>query len=119
MTLVDLPRRNPVLTFASACHYRLAMKYWRVQLPAQSKRPFVVYVNGVEQTEGRDYRVQDNQLLFTRPLKKAGPLSLWNWFLGAWGIGTYRSNDEVDVVWEDNGVPRVAHALQIHAPAGD
>jgi hypothetical protein len=116
MTLVDLPRRNLASTFATACHHRFAMKYWRVELPPQSKRPFTVYINGVEQTEGRDFHVQDRQLLFSRPLKKAGPLSAWNWFLGAWGIGTYKANDEVDVLWDEGGVPRVAHALEIKAP---
>ena len=38
------------------------------------------------------------------------------WFLGAWGVGTYRKNDQVDVAWEVDGRPRVAHALDIEKP---
>ena len=52
-------------------------------------------------------------LLFDRPLAKEGRLGFWRWFLGAWGIGTYRKNDQVDVAWEVDGAPRVAHALDI------
>ena len=29
-------------------------------------------------------------LVFDRPLDKEGKLGFWRWFLGAWGIGTYR-----------------------------
>jgi hypothetical protein len=36
--------------------------------------------------------------------------------MGAWGIGTYRKNDQVDVAWEIDGAPRLAHALEIEAP---
>ena len=42
--------------------------------------------------------------------------ALGRWFLGAWGIGTYRKNDTVDVAWEVDGRPRVAHALDIEKP---
>ena len=47
---------------------------------------------------------------------KEGKLGLGRWFLGAWGIGTYRKNDTVDVAWEVDGRPRVAHALDIEKP---
>ena len=33
--------------------------------------------------------------------------------LGAWGIGFYGKDDQVDVTWEVDGRPRVAHALEI------
>ena len=46
---------------------------------------------------------------------KEGRLGFWRWFWGAWGIGTYRKNDQVDVAWEIDGRPRVAHALDIEA----
>ena len=36
------------------------------------------------------------------------------WLLGAWGVGTYRQNDSVDVRYEAaDGSPRVAEALEI------
>ena len=85
----------------------------RVRLPPGVREPYVVYVNGVRQELGRDYRVDGGQLVFERELAKEGRLGLWRWFLGAWGIGTYRRNDQVDVAWDVHGQPRVAHALDI------
>jgi len=95
------------------------MEEWIVELPASARRPFDVYVNGVRQLEGRDFRVLNGRLAFNRPLVKEGQLSFWRWFLGAWGIGTYRRDDQVDVSWQGaDGMPRVAHALDITPPEG-
>lgn len=74
---------------------------------------FEVFVNGVSQQRGADYRVEGRALVFERELKKEGRLGAWRWFLGAWGIGTYRQNDSVDVKYEVNGMPRLAEALDI------
>ena len=93
------------------------MPHWTVRLPAQARAPFAVYVNGVRQAEGADYRVSGRELHFDRPLVKEERLGLWRWFLGAWGIGTYGRNDQVDVTWHaEDGQPRVAHALDIEPP---
>ena len=54
--------------------------------------------------------------MFERELEKEGKLGFGRWFLGAWGVGTYRKNDQVDVTWEVDGRPRVAHALDIEKP---
>ena len=41
-------------------------------------------------------------------------ISGWRWFLGAWGVGTYRQNDSVDVRYDaPDGTPRVAEGLEI------
>ncbi len=93
------------------------MDRWRVKLPPGVRPPFEVYVNGVPQREGTDYEVARGVLLFDRPLAKEERLSLWRWFLGAWGIGTYRRNDSVDVRYESGGRPMVAHALEIEPPS--
>jgi hypothetical protein len=92
------------------------MERWTVRLPNAVRGPFAVYVNGVRQREGVDYELRGRFLLFDRPLAKEGRLGFWRWFLGAWGIGTYGRNDQVDVTWEIDGRPRVAHALDIEAP---
>ena len=42
-----------------------------------------------------------------------GKLGFWRWFWGAWGIGTYRKDDQVDVAWEVDGHPQVGHKLPI------
>jgi hypothetical protein len=88
----------------------------RVRLPAGVREPFTVYVNGVRQEFGRDYQVRDGRLVFNRELVKARRLGFWHWLRGAFGIGTYGRDDQVDVAWEVDGHPRVAHALDIDAP---
>ena len=89
----------------------------RVPLPESVREPFAVYLNGVRQELGRDYRISDRKLIFHRELVKETKLGFWRWFLGAWGIGTYRRNDQVDVTWDVDGNPRVAHALDIEPSA--
>ena len=84
-------------------------------LPPEVRSPFEVYLNGVRQEAGSDYRVQDGRLVFDRELRK-DRISGWRWFLGAWGVGTYRQNDSVDVRYTTaDGHPRVAEALEIEA----
>jgi hypothetical protein len=73
-----------------------------------------VYVNGVPQREGRDFRRDGRRLLFDRPLAREGRLGFWRWasmFLGI--AGTYRQNDTVDVVYARGGERRVVSGLPI------
>jgi hypothetical protein len=81
----------------------------RVTLPAACRPPFEVYLNGVPQAEGRDYRRRGRDLLFDRELRKEGRLGIWRWVIGAFGVGTYRQNDVIDVRYEIEGRPTVAH----------
>jgi hypothetical protein len=92
------------------------MAYWRVKLPPGVRAPFEVYVNGVPQELGRDYRVEHGELLFERELVRQR-LGAWAWFMGFWGIGTYKRNDDIDIRYEVGGRPMVAHALEITPPA--
>jgi hypothetical protein len=93
----------------------MAERVWRVRLPPGVREPFEVYVNGVRQELGVDYRVAGGELIFHRELVQQ-KLSPWAWFLGFWGIGTYKRNDEVDVRYELGGTPTVAHGLKIIPP---
>jgi len=92
------------------------MDRWRVQLPPGVQPPYEVYLNGVRQQEGADYEVRGEALLFARELVQEGKLGFWRWFLGAWGIGTYRRNDVVDVRYVRDGRPLVAHELPVEPP---
>lgn len=85
-----------------------------VRLPADVTRPFEVFVNGVPQREGTDYRVLGDALVFGERLEEEGHLGFWRW-LSMWvGIaGTYRKNDSVDVVYEVAGERRVATGLPL------
>ncbi len=93
-----------------------AMADWTVRLPAAVREPYEVYINGVRQQPGVHYTARGRELVFDRPLQKEGRLGFWRWFLGAWGIGTYRKNDQVDVTWQVDGQPRIAHGLEIEPP---
>jgi hypothetical protein len=85
----------------------------RVRLPRDLRDPYEVYLNGVRQQLGVDYSVREGALVFERELRK-DRISGWRWLLGAWGVGTYRQNDSVDVRYvAPDGTPRVAEALDI------
>ncbi len=85
-----------------------------VELPTGAEPPYRVFVNGVPQTEGRDYRVKGNALLFDRELVKEGRLGFWRWTLMFFSIaGTYRRHDSVDVAYRRGGREQVAVGLDI------
>jgi hypothetical protein len=92
------------------------MDYWRVKLPPGVRSPFDVYVNGVRQELGPDYRISSGELLFGRELVKQ-KLGFWAWFLGVWGIGTYKRNDEIDIRYELGGKPMVAQVEEVIPPS--
>ena len=84
-----------------------------VRLPRGVRKPFRVFVNGVEQREGDDYRLDGDRLLFNRSLAQEGRLGFWRWLSMLLGIaGTYRKHETVDVQYEVNGKPRVAANLK-------
>jgi len=86
----------------------------RVELPVGVARPFEVYVNGVRQSEGSDFSVEDRALRFTRELRQEGKLGFWRWASILFGAaGTYRQNDVVDVIYERGGQRAVASALPV------
>ncbi|MDX6724638.1 MAG: hypothetical protein QOD44_944 [Solirubrobacteraceae bacterium] len=88
-----------------------------VHLPRGIRPPFEVYVNGVPQHLGDDYAIADGALVFERELRK-DKISKWRWFVGAWGVGTYRQDDSVDVRYERaDGSPAVAEKLDIELEA--
>ena len=86
----------------------------RVRLPGDVVRPFDVFVNGIQQHEGSDYRIDGRTLVFARELRTEGKLGFWRW-LSLWvGIaGTYRQNDSVDVAYRRGGKPVVAAMLPL------
>lgn len=84
----------------------------RVELPSEVPEHFEVFVNGVRQEPGADYRVQGRTLVFSRQLHHEGKLGAGRWasiFLGV--AGTYRKHDDVDVIYEREGRKVVATGL--------
>jgi hypothetical protein len=90
-----------------------------VDLPPDVTRPFQVYVNGVLQTEGDDFRVEGGTLVFTRSLEREGKLPTWKWLRMALGIaGSYGRDDSVDVVYARGGRRAVATGLPVRPLEG-
>ena len=84
-----------------------------VPLPSDVRSPFIVYLNGVRQEPGADFQVRDGALVFPKALRK-DKVSGRRWLLGAWGVGTYRQDDSIDVSWtKPDGQPAVAQRLEI------
>jgi hypothetical protein len=84
-----------------------------VRLPRAVRPPFQVSLNGVPQRQGTDYTIDGDDLVFAKELRK-DRIAKWRWFLGAWGVGTYRQDDSVDIRYERaDGTPAVAEKLDI------
>jgi hypothetical protein len=78
--------------------------YSRVDLPSHVTEPFEVYINGVPQRRGSDYRVEGRTLLFERELAQEGRLGFWRWLSIFLGIaGTYRKHETIDLVYQAAG----------------
>lgn len=76
----------------------------RVEVPPHVTRPFEVYLNGVAQEPGRDFRDEGKTLVFDRPLDEEGKLGFVRWLSMALGVaGTYRKDDKVDLAYESGG----------------
>ena len=85
----------------------------RVELPGDVPAEYEVFINGVFQLPGEDYRVLGRTLVFSRSLEQEGRLGPLRWasmFLGV--AGTYRKHDTVDVVYERDGRKVVATGLR-------
>ena len=91
---------------------------WRVPLPHGSQPPYRVFVNGVEQTAGEDYRVAGDELHFSKPLAKER-LGFWRWTAMFFALfGSYGKNDSVDVQYMLDGSEQFAVGLDILPPDG-
>jgi hypothetical protein len=87
-----------------------------VDLPSAVTGPFEVYLNGIRQQPGTDFRVEGATLVFHRPLAREGRLGFWRWTGMVLGIaGSYGKNDTVDVIYEVAGRRVVATGLPFRA----
>jgi hypothetical protein len=86
----------------------------RVRLPAGAEPPFTVYVNGVAQSEGVDYRVDGPEIVFNRPIVKEGKLGAIRWLSMLIGVvGSYRKHETVDVEYRFGGQVKLASDVDI------
>jgi hypothetical protein len=85
----------------------------RVRLPRGAQPPIHVHINGVEQTEGTDYEVRGNEVVFGRPIVKE-TVTPGRWAAMYLGLfGTYRKNETVDVEYTLNGTTKLAADVEI------
>jgi hypothetical protein len=88
----------------------------RVRVPDGMRRPFQVFVNGVEQVEGQDFEVVGAWIVFAReliPPREENARSVFRGFF----FGRYRPEDVVDVACEVGGRAHVFPRLAIEPPA--
>jgi hypothetical protein len=85
----------------------------RVRIPDGAEPPFTVFINGVEQTEGKDYVIEGDEIVFNRPIvkEKIGTSRWLAMYLGLWG--TYRKNETVDLQFSRDGKVKLVSDLDI------
>ena len=75
-----------------------------MDLPEGAEGAIEVFVNGVPQREGADYRREGQELVFERALAQEGRLGTMRWLSMLLGIaGTYRKDEKVDVIYDRSG----------------
>jgi hypothetical protein len=85
----------------------------RVRLPRGAEPPIVVYVNGIQQEEGGDYRIAGGEIVFARPIVKE-QVGGMRWIAMLLGLfGTYRKNEVVDVEYRLRGQVKLASDVEI------
>lgn len=88
----------------------------RVRLPRGAGPPIKVYINGVEQSEGTDYTLDADGVLFREPIIKEGKLGGLRWLSMYIGLfGSYRKNETVDVSYRIDGNTHLASDLEVTA----
>jgi hypothetical protein len=88
----------------------------RVKLPRGAEPPFTVFINGVPQSEGADYRVAAGDIVFARQIVKEERVGFGRWLAMLIGLfGTYRKHETVDVQFTRAGKLELASDLPIHA----
>lgn len=85
----------------------------RVRMPRGAEPPFAVFINGVQQTEGADYRVEGMEIVFTRPIVKE-KMGTGRWLAMYLGLfGTYRKDEKVDLQFSREGKVQLVPDLPI------
>jgi len=86
----------------------------RVRLPARAEPPITIYINGVAQSEGEDYRIEGSEVVFSRPIVKEGKLGAIRWLSMLIGVvGSYRKHETVDVEYRSGSQVKLASDVEI------
>ena len=82
-------------------------------LPEGAEKPIVVFVNGVAQSEGEDYAIRDNEILFTREIIKEDKTGKKKLFMLLGVVGFYNKDETVDVQFQKSGKTEFASDLPV------
>jgi hypothetical protein len=86
----------------------------RVRLPHGAEPPIRVYVNGVAQTEGRDYTIRNGQIVFKRSIVKEGKVGGLRWAAMYLGLfGTYRKHETIDIEYRLGGQVKLVSDAEV------
>ncbi len=87
----------------------------RVALPRGATPTIKVFINGVEQVEGRDFEVNGDEIHFAAPVVKE-TVTPGRWVAMYLGLfGTYRKNETVDVEYQVGGQTKLASDVAVIA----
>lgn len=90
----------------------------RVKLPRSAEPPYVVFINGVEQTEGSDYDLRAGEIVFRRPIVKE-KVGAGRWLAMYLGLfGTYRKNETLDLQFIRGGKVELVSDVAIEPDSG-
>jgi len=85
----------------------------KVVLPEGAEAPIVVYINGVAQTEGEDYSLRGNVLLFNREILKEKKSRQRKMIMLMGVVGFYAKDETVDVQYQKDGKIELAPDLPV------
>jgi hypothetical protein len=85
----------------------------RVRLPRGAEPPIRVYVNGVEQQQGADYKLRPGEIVFNRQIIKE-KVGVGRWMAMYLGLfGTYRKHETIDVEYRLGGKAQLASDVEV------
>jgi hypothetical protein len=85
----------------------------RVRLPRGAEPPIAVYVNGVQQSQGDDYELRGDEIVFSRPIVKE-KVGVGRWMAMYLGLfGTYRKHETIDVSYRLGGKVQLASDVEV------
>src|SRR3954447_8627249 len=86
----------------------------RALIPRGAEPPLKIFVNGIEQAEGEEYRIRGREIVFARPIIKEEKLSGIRWLSMLVGVvGTYRKHETVDIEYRLRGQTKLASDVQV------
>ena len=85
----------------------------RVTLPEGATQPIIVFINGVAQTEGTDYVLRGNEILFTREIIKETKTGKKKLVMLLGVVGFYNKNETIDVQFQKDGRTVLAGDLPV------